>query len=430
MIVKSKKQHAEIVTQSFQWLMFMIGTSIALPIVIGNVFGLGETEISGLMQRTLFLVALGSILQKGMGHSLPIIEGPAGSWVSVFVVLAAFSKQNGLSLDESLSIGMGSLALAGGFLILMGLVKNRLFYQRVFPSLVSSVFLFLLAVQLSGIFFNGMIVKEEGDVDWKLTSLAFFVFAFIVFLSIRARGFGKQFSLLIGIIVGWGMFAIFGGVSNPAGESSYRIHVPELLSWGEPTFNSSIVVATIMFSFTLILNNIAAVDSMYDVYDGKKIEKQDSIRKGFVVGGINHWLSSLFSALAIVPLPVTSGFVQTAKQKSGLPFLIGASSLLIISFIPQVVNVVSTLPVAVASAALLSTIVNMFIIALKKMNALELRQREVTIIGISVLSGSALFFQSPELFANLPGSLQIVMGNGLIVGTVVVIVMNFIWRQK
>ncbi|WP_374056250.1 purine/pyrimidine permease [Rossellomorea sp. FM04394] len=429
--MKYKGQSVGIALQSIQWLMFLIGTSIALPVVIGSVFGLSETEISGLMQRTLFLVALGSILQKVIGHSLPIIEGPAGSWVSVFVILAAFSERNGLSVEESLSLGMGSLALAGCILILMGVVKNKSFYQRVFPPLVSGVFLFLLAIQLSGIFFNGMIVQEEGNIDWKLTMLAIFVFVFIVILSIKAKGWGRQFSLLIGIIVGWGVFAMFGGATNPVGQRSLNsVAVPELFSWGMPAINGSIIIATILFSFTLILNNIAAIDSMYDVYDGEKINKQDSIRRGFVVGGINHWLSSIFSALAIVPLPVTSGFVQTTKQRSGLPFLIAAGSLILISFIPQVVHVVSTLPVAIASAALLSTIVNMFIISVKKITSIELKQRELSIIGISLLAGTSLFFQSQDLFKDLPNSLQIVMSNGLIVGTVVVIALNLIWRNN
>ncbi|MGM0852121.1 MAG: purine/pyrimidine permease [Bacillota bacterium] len=429
--MKYKGQSVRIALQSFQWLMFLIGTSIALPIVIGSVFGLSEIEISGLMQRTLFLVALGSILQIVIGHSLPIIEGPAGSWVSVFVILAAFSKQIGLSVEESLSLGMGSLALAGCILILMGLVKNKSFYQRVFPPLVSGVFLFLLAIQLSGIFFKGMIVQEEGNVDWKLTMLAIFVFIFIVVLSIKAKGWGKQFSLLIGIIVGWVVFAMFGGASNPIGQRDLNsVDLPALFSWGPPAINGSIITATILFSFTLILNNIAAIDSMYEVYDGEKINKQDSIRRGFVVGGINHWLSSIFSALAIVPLPVTSGFVQTTKQRSGLPFLIAAGSLLLISFMPQVVHVVSTLPVAVASAALLSTIVNMFIISLKKITSMELKQKELSIIGISLLGGTSLFFQSPDLFRDLQSSLQIVMSNGLIVGTVVVIGLNLIWRNN
>ncbi|WP_052504445.1 purine/pyrimidine permease [Rossellomorea aquimaris] len=429
--MKYKGQSVGIALQSIQWLMFLIGTSIALPVVIGSVFGLSETEISGLMQRTLFLVALGSILQKVIGHSLPIIEGPAGSWVSVFVILAAFSERNGLSVEESLSLGMGSLALAGCILILMGAVKNKSFYQRVFPPLVSGVFLFLLAIQLSGIFFNGMIVQEEGNVDWKLTMLSIFVFVFIVILSIKAKGWGRQFSLLIGIIVGWGVFAMFGGAANPFGQRSLNsAAVPELFSWGTPAINGSIIIATILFSFTLILNNIAAIDSMYDVYDGEKINKQDSIRRGFVVGGINHWLSSIFSALAIVPLPVTSGFVQTTKQRSGLPFLIAAGSLLLISFIPQVVHVVSTLPVAIASAALLSTIVNMFIISVKKITSIELKQRELSIIGVSLLAGTSLFFQSQDLFKDLPNSLQIVMSNGLIVGTVVVIALNLIWRNN
>ena len=63
---------------ALQWLVFLLANAVALPIVIGQVFHLSDPEITGLMQRTFFIVGASSFLQGWIGHKLPIVDGPAG----------------------------------------------------------------------------------------------------------------------------------------------------------------------------------------------------------------------------------------------------------------------------------------------------------------------------------------------------------------
>lgn len=74
--------------ETIQWFVFMLANAVALPIVIGSIYQLDYIETAGLIQRTFFTVGIASMLQGLFGHRLPIMEIPAGIWVSVFTVMA------------------------------------------------------------------------------------------------------------------------------------------------------------------------------------------------------------------------------------------------------------------------------------------------------------------------------------------------------
>lgn len=53
------------------------------------------------MQRTFFVVGISSFIQGFFGHRYPIAERPAGSWVSVFVILSGVTAHQGVSTKET-----------------------------------------------------------------------------------------------------------------------------------------------------------------------------------------------------------------------------------------------------------------------------------------------------------------------------------------
>lgn len=64
--------------ETIQWFVFMLAGTVAMPIVIGAIYDMSLTEISGLMQRCLFVIGLASLLQALFGHRLPIMEVQQG----------------------------------------------------------------------------------------------------------------------------------------------------------------------------------------------------------------------------------------------------------------------------------------------------------------------------------------------------------------
>ncbi|QED49120.1 purine/pyrimidine permease [Cytobacillus dafuensis] len=417
---------------TFQWFVYLLANSVALPIVIGNVYQLSEQEISSLMQRTFFIVGLSSFIQAKFGHRYPIADGPAGSWVSIFVIYASVGLQQGNTMMETLQILEAGLLIAGLALFLLGITKWVQHLLFLFTPIVTGTFLFILAIQLSGVFFNGMVSSSNraGHLDVLSFLLSLLVFLLIIFLNTKGKGWLKSYAILIGILFGWSIFAVLGKSQTTLTISSDLIRLPEAFAWGLPKFNGGIIVTAILFTFLLLSNTFAAITSAEEVVPHNKKSLQERLNSGTWAGGISHFLSAMFSTIAVVPLPATAGFVKLTKQYRILPFLTACGILITISIFPSIVGLLSSLPLPVASAALLATLIEMLGIALRSLTKQSLNERNLTIIGVAFLIGMGIMFLPEETFSGLPNIIQNIFHNGLLIGTFVAITIDQLWKDK
>ena len=415
-----------------QWFVFLLANAVALPIIIGGIFHLSMEEISTLMQRTFFVVGISSFLQGWLGHRYPIADGPAGSWVSVFVILGQVATHQGQNTKEVLQLLEGGLIIAGLLLFILGvtgLVHRILF---LFTPLVTGTFLLILALQLSGVLLKGMMGLQGAVVhpDYKVASIAFFVFSFIILLSIKGKGWIKSYAVFLGISFGWLLYVLLGKVTNTAPNSSSFVKLPDFFSWGAPRLDAGIIVTSILFTFLLVSNSIAAIAAVKQVASVPGKDEKQTLDCGIWVGGISHFISSLFSTIGIVPLPASAGFIRLTGQKRVRPFLIASIVLSCIALIPSIVNFLSLLPGPIANAALLATFVQMIGIAFQSILHEELDQRRFTILGITLLISIGLMFLPSSAFEGLPPTLQYVCSNGILVGTTIVIILEQLWKER
>jgi xanthine/uracil permease len=416
----------------FQWFVYLLANSIALPIVIGNVFQLTATEISALMQRTFFIVGLSSFMQAKFGHRFPIADGPAGSWVSIFVIFASIGTQQGMTMTETLQTLEAGLIVAGLLLFILGITKWVQYLLFLFTPIVTGTFLFILAIQLSGVFIKGMVSIDNrtGQIDVVSFLLSIFVFFIIIMFSSKAKGLLKSYAILIGILVGWITFIVFG--KGHLSNSIYTdlIELPEIFLWGFPKITGGVLVTAILFTFLLISNTVAAISAAEESIPNSKGQFHNKLNRGTWVGGVSHLFSALFSTIAVVPLPATAGFVRLTKQYRIIPFLFACGIMVIISLSPSIVGLLATLPLPVASAALLATLIEMLGIAIRSLTKQPLNDRNITIIGISLLFGIGVMFLPDETFNGLPYIIQNIGKNGLLVGTFLVIIFEQLWKPK
>lgn len=415
-----------------QWFFFLLATSVALPIVIGGVFHLSMEEISELMQRTFFVVGISSFLQGWLGHRYPIADGPAGSWVSVFVILAGVAVQNGQSTKETLQLLEGGMIFSGLLLFILGAtgLVNRL--QFLFTPLVTGSFLLILALQLSGVFLDGMLrLQGDSNLNQEIAVISIGVFVLVIVLSIKGKGWIKSYSVLFGILFGWLLYFISGQSSNIISTPDSLIKFPDILPWGAPSLNIGMAVTSIIFTFVLISNTVAAVTAVTQVIPPKSEKAiNQTISRASKAGGISHVFAALFSAVGVVPLPVSAGFIRLTGQKRIFPFMAASLALAGISFVPTIVNFLATLPSPIACAASLASFVQMIGISFQSLLKDSLDERRLTILGITLLIGNGLMFLPEGLFRSLPTILQYIFSNGLIVGTILVILLEQLWKPK
>ncbi|PGL68974.1 purine/pyrimidine permease [Bacillus sp. AFS055030] len=423
---------------SLQWFIFLIANSLTIPIIVGQVFQLSPLEISGLMQRTFLVVGVSSLLSGWLGHRLPIPDGPAGIWLGVFTLMGQMAVVQGVDkAGGSLQLLEGAMLLTGSFLIIIGLSGWMSKLLKLFTPLVNGVYLTILGFQLSGMFLKGMIGVSDKSTKIQpgVVILSFAIFILVLALSVWGKGWFKSYAVLIGIVVGSIIFILFFG-SKPMPKTSSIISFPDVFAWGMPKLDAGMFVSSIMVAFVLISSIIASVAAMKQVFSGfesshdKAVQKEGSLKSSGIISGIATVLSSVFSTVGVVPFSVAAGFVRMTGQTRMLPFFIASISLAVISFFPKVYSLFAMLPGPVAYASMLASFTSMAGIGISSVLKEPLDQRRMTILSTALSLGTGVMFLPQAVFSALPTVLQYVFSNGVMVGMIVALLFEQVWRPN
>ena len=412
---------------AIQWMAFMIAGSIVAPIAIADLYQLSSIETAGLVQRTMFVLGVSSLLQALIGHRMPINEGPAGLWWGVFAIYAGLSTTLFSSRIETLQALEGAMIISGIVFFLLSLFKLIEKLALLFTPVVSGIYLLLLVIQLSGSFLNGMfgLGSEHSKIDLSIAVFSLGLVALTFYLSKHRIQWISQYSILISLAAGWVLFSLFGLGKKASPYQGPSFALPEVFAFGQPIFDSGLAVTAVFITFLLITNMLASIR-----ITGQVLKQTGSVgdelhyRASGFTAGINQILGGVFSAIGSVPISGAAGFIATTGITKLLPFII--SSLLIIgaSFIPGVMSFFASLPSPVGYSVTFVIFANMIAIAFAELDREQDKNRTRKVIGISLMAGVGSMFVPGEAFSDVPPTLVSLLNNGLILGTLIAVLID------
>jgi xanthine/uracil permease len=428
---QDKKQGGFVLTlQSLQWMIFVLANVLAPPIVIGAAFDLSAAETSAFIQRSMVVAGIVTTLQYFFGHRLPLIEGSAGMWWALFLVLGALAVpgEKGAVLQNL----EGGMIIAGAAVFIISLLPVIGNIRRLFTPLVTGVYLILLCVQMSNSFFKGMFgVSRYAHVDWTIAGLSLLVILIVLLCSLKGKGLVRNLGPMIGILTGWGIAAWLGltdgGDLATAGHGWFLL--PELFAWGPPGWDVGTLLTSLLTGLILISNLVASMLVMGKTL-GLEISN-DAYAKGLRLNGAGGVASGLFSVIAPVPLSVSAGFIMTTGIRGRTPFLIGALLVAIAGFFPAVGHLFATLPAEVAYAALFVPFTQMLGFGVADLMGQQPSQRNLLVIGLSLMAGTGFMFLPSEALLSVAPAIRSVLANGLLMGLLLCLLLeHVVFRQK
>ncbi|MCH6265542.1 purine/pyrimidine permease [Neobacillus citreus] len=414
--------------QGIQWAVFMLTNVIAVPVVVGAAFHMAPAEIADFMQRMLFVTGIATLIQIFFGHRLPLVEGAAGMWWAIFILLGTMSTPaNQGNVLQQLEMG---LIIAGILLAIIGFLPIIEKIRLLFTPIVTGVYLILLVSQLSGSFLKSMLgFTATGHLNGKITLISFLVIFIILFISLKTNGILRSLGPLVGIIVGWTMFHFLGLIdTNQSYEPSRWFSIPKMFAWGTPKFDIGIILTTLLTSVVLISNVISSV-----LVVGLALEKRvkpNQYQKGIFGNGVGLIFSGLFSVVGVIPLAISAGFIMTTGIKKLLPLIIGAILITVSGFFPYIGGFLATLPLEVAYASLFTMFTQLLGFGIRDLMGQEPTGRNLMVIGISLMTGIGIMFLPPEAFENIAPWLRNIVSNGLLIGLILCFLLEHLVFQK
>ncbi|MFT9848400.1 purine/pyrimidine permease [Aneurinibacillus sp. REN35] len=420
------------ITAALQWFFITISSSLVVPLVIGEMYGLGSQQLGQFVQQTFFFIGLASLLQVLFGHRLPITEGPAGMWWGIFVILAnlgAVAGQAPKEIGQALEMG---LILTGIMLIVLSATGFIEKVQKVFTPIVSGGYLVLLAVSLSGSFMKGMLgidyYSKGSGVQPELAAVSLGI-VFVTFMMIASRfKYVRSFAILISMIIGWLIYIVMDW-SKPLQETHSVFALPELFFWGTPVFHLGTVLTSLITGLILITNliaSIAVVSHVVGANPGKKEYKQ-----GGILTGAAHILSGAGGIVGLVPLSISAGVIQVSRIASRLPFIISSIFLMVLGVLPSVSRILAGLPSPIGYAVMFVSFTQLLGFGLRDFGRVIFDERNIFIVGFGLMGGIGLMFVPAQALQGLPPIFGYIFGNGLVVGVLLIIFMEqVVFRKK
>jgi xanthine/uracil permease len=420
-------------TYAFQWTCFILAGNIFFPIALANALGLDTTTTAKLVQSSLFLVGIQCFLQVMLGHKLPIVEGIAGLWFSIFLLFIT----SGGDIQANLSTIMGQIQFCvistGIFMIILAKSNLLLSIKKIFTPIVTGSTILLLALQISGTFIKGITKFDGQSINWQVSLLSLSTIIFVTYLSFHKNTILRSYNTLIGLSVGWLAYVVLhwfqGRIVFSMGDVQGLIHLPTPFPWGYPTLSINAIVTSLIAAIVVISNQMASTAALSETLDVPVTG--EAINRGGLVNGLGHIFAGILGAIPTIPYATSASFISINGVASKYPFIFSSILLMIFSILTPVTDFFANIPPSVAYSVSFIVFSQMATMGISNYQAVEMNQKNMLIIGMTLFTGIGIMLTPSTAFNALPSFLSNVLSNGLLTSLLLAIFLEqVVFRKK
>lgn len=418
----SEMMKFENIILSVQHLLAMYAGAVAVPLLIAGAFGFTAEQTAYLVAADIFICAIATLLQvyrgRFIGIGLPVVM--ASTFTSVGPMIA-------IGTDPELGPGyaFGGVLIAGVIMLVLAPLFAKL--SKLFPPLVTGVVVALIGLTLVPVALNnvagGQGAADYGSVENLLIALA--TFLTILLISRFSKGFLNSISVLVGIVVGMIVAALFGQLdfSGVASASWFQVPVPFKLATPQFDFGAIVSMTIVgLVTFVETTGYYLGVSSMSNV----KLKEAD-FRKGYLSSALAFIISGVFNTTPQTSFSQNLGVIQTSGVKKREVILNLSILMILAGLLPKIGAFATAVPMPVLGGALIFLFGNVISYAISVLGAQNLNGNNGLIVGASLVIGLGVSVV-PEAFAQLPGWISWIFSSGIVAGTISIVVLNLIFN--
>jgi len=284
-------------------------------------------------------------------RKVPVFLGSSFAYIAPMIAVTLYYINQGPthygSIQEAVNAGVNivpMLAYATGGIFVAGLVKIGLGFLvkaigvekivKLFPPVISGTTILVIGIILSPT------AVDMASSNWTIALISL---ATAIVVRLYTKGFPKIIPVIIGIIVGYIVSLIAGIVDLSGFGAAGWFAFPDFIL---PKFSLHAISLIVPVALA------AAVESIADVYavsavTGKKFYEDPGIDKTLIGDGIGTMIGGFVGGPANTTYSENTGVLALTKVYDPIVMRIAAVFAIILSFIPKVGYIVSSIPTAV-----------------------------------------------------------------------------------
>lgn len=407
----------------FQHVLAMYAGAVVVPLIVGAGIGLTNAQLTYLIAIDIMMCGVSTILQvwknKFTGIGLPVVLGCAFTAVGPMIAIG-----NSYGIESV----YGAILVSGLFVFLIAKYFSKL--RRFFPPVVTGSVVTIIGITLIPVAMNDVGGgKDSADFGSPGNLALGFGTLFVILMLFKfGRGFMKSIAILIGIIVGTAVSAIFGFVDFSAvGESSW-FHLPQVFYFGVPEFHLAPILTMILVSIVSLVESTGVYFALGDITD--KDLKEDDLKRGYRAEGLAIMFGGIFNSFPYSTFSQNVGVIQLSGVKNRSIIYIAGVMLIILGLVPKIGALTLAIPTPILGGAMIAMFGMVISYGIKMLGSVDFsKQENLLIAAISIGMGIGVT-TVPELFAALPESISVLTDSGIVVGSMSAIVLNIIFNLE
>ena len=336
-----------------QHMFAMFGATILVPILVNSYFvdACGEGPTRGLtVAVTLFCAGFGTLLFHVCSKmKVPAFLGSSFAFLGGFSTVAHLDTgiYAGMSVNDKAAYACGGVVVAGLLYLVLSLIIRMVGVKRVMrylPPVVTGPVIICIGLSLASSAIG------NASTNWFL---AFVALAVIIVFNIWGKGMFKIIPILMGVVISYAVAVIMNavGLTNPDGSA-----ILDFTSVASAGLVGIPPIQICKFDVTaiLVMAPIAIATMMEHVGDmsaisatvGENYLADPGLHRTLLGDGLATALAGFLGGPANTTYGENTGVLELSHVYDPLVIRIAACFAIIISFIPKVSAIISTMPSA------------------------------------------------------------------------------------
>ena len=427
------------ISLALQHLVAMIVGCVTPAIIIANALGLPQSERVLLIQVSLVMSAVTTLIELfpiggKLGSGLPVMFGISFAYLP--------SMQAIVGGGGDIATIAGAMVVGGIVATVVGVFVKKI--RRFFPPIITGTVVFTIGLSLYPTAINYMaggtgntyevVVLRKGLTSalvhgsWQNWAVAAFTLIVVMVMSNKGKGICKLAAILLGMIAGYIVAAVFGMVDLSEVRDAAWFSLPRFMHFGIKFEFSACIALALLFA----INAIQAIgDLTATTVGGLNREPTDQeLQGGIVTYGLTNVLSAFFGSLPTATYSQNVGIVTTNKVVNRVVFAFAGGFLLLAGLIPKFSAILTTIPQCVLGGATITVFSTIAMTGMKLIASETISPRNTTIVGLSAALGVGIS-QSSSALSQFPESITIIFGKTpVVIATIMAVLLNLILPQE
>ena len=427
------------ISLALQHLVAMIVGCVTPAIIIANALGLPQSERVLLIQVSLVMSAVTTLIELfpiggKLGSGLPVMFGISFAYLP--------SMQAIVGGGGDIATIAGAMVIGGIVAAVVGVFVKKI--RRFFPPIITGTVVFTIGLSLYPTAINYMaggagntyevVVLRKGLTSalvhgsWQNWAVAAFTLIVVMVMSNKGKGICKLAAILLGMIAGYIVAAVFGMVDLSEVRDAAWFSLPQFMHFGIKFEFSACIALALLFA----INAIQAIgDLTATTVGGLNREPTDQELQGDIVTyGLTNVLSAFFGSLPTATYSQNVGIVTTNKVVNRVVFALAGGFLLLAGLIPKFSAILTTIPQCVLGGATITVFSTIAMTGMKLIASETISPRNTTIVGLSAALGVGIS-QSSSALSQFPESITIIFGKTpVVIATIMAVLLNLILPQE